>query len=185
MTDFYRTRMGVRFFEADLPELIKQLKRIADNLEKESEKAGDRDVPIPFLPVEPRQFGYKSPVKCADCSWEGELQDVRYPPENSLWERLDPGSEVPAGECPECGAFAYLKVCPWENNEIRFAWLLCEISANCDMQGYDKVLESMDLEEAEADELWEAAHEVFEKAKEDHVWEAFSFAEGHEPEKKQ
>ena len=25
-----------------------------------------------------------------------------------LWERLDPGSEVPAGECPDCGALAYL-----------------------------------------------------------------------------
>lgn len=29
-------------------------------------------------------------------------------PEHGLLERLDPGAEVPAGECPGCGAFAYL-----------------------------------------------------------------------------
>jgi len=171
MTDFYRTRMGVRFFEADLPELIKQLKRIADNLEKESRsgETRDRDIPIPFLPVEPRQFGYKSPVECADCCWEGRLQDVRDPSEDGLWERLDPGSEVPAGECPECGAFAYLKVCPWENNEIQFARLLCEIRAGYDMQGGMMVCSSpWTLTEELADELWERAERRWESVKAKH-----------------
>ena len=31
--EFYKTPMGRRFFERDFPELIEQLKRIADNLE--------------------------------------------------------------------------------------------------------------------------------------------------------
>jgi hypothetical protein len=46
-------------------------------------------------------------AKCDNCDWQGradctnEISDVQ--------ERLDPGGEVPCGECPECGALAYLK----------------------------------------------------------------------------
>lgn len=32
--EFFQTRMGVRFFESDLPKLIAQLSRLNDNLEK-------------------------------------------------------------------------------------------------------------------------------------------------------
>lgn len=48
---------------------------------------------------------------CDNCDWTGgqatlglTLSEVHH-----LAERLDPGGEVPAGECPECGALAYLK----------------------------------------------------------------------------
>ncbi|HEV8177677.1 MAG TPA: hypothetical protein VGP44_08320 [Gemmatimonadales bacterium] len=45
-------------------------------------------------------------TECDNCRRrcpEGELIEPSH-----LWERLDPGAEVPAGECPECGALAYL-----------------------------------------------------------------------------
>jgi hypothetical protein len=129
-------------------------------------------------------------VSCDNCEWSGKLEELRDPPENCLWERLDPGSEVPAGECPACGAFAYLirdedkikaiedTMGPalnamagqplWENDEIQFARLLCEIRANCDMEGFDKVLESMDISEESADQLWKRAEKVWETAKQTH-----------------
>src|SRR5262245_58554251 len=50
-------------------------------------------------------------VTCANCGWDGiaaqlgrQLIDV-----HRLWERIEPGETVPAGECPECGALAQLK----------------------------------------------------------------------------
>jgi hypothetical protein len=50
-------------------------------------------------------------VVCGNCDWEGkETQLGRTLTEvHHLWERLNPGSEVPAGECARCGCFAYLK----------------------------------------------------------------------------
>lgn len=50
-------------------------------------------------------------VRCDNCDWEGDdedagftvLADCEY-----LFERLDPGAEVPAGDCPECRCFCYL-----------------------------------------------------------------------------
>jgi hypothetical protein len=45
-------------------------------------------------------------ARCDNCRriWAvGELVEPK-----RLSERLDPGGTVPAGECPECGAFAYL-----------------------------------------------------------------------------
>lgn len=44
--------------------------------------------------------------RCAKC--EAEWQESQLAAPHRLWERLDPGSEVPAGECPECGSLAYL-----------------------------------------------------------------------------
>ena len=48
-------------------------------------------------------------TKCANCGETTTEKDIRplYELPN-LHERLDPGSEVPAGECRECGAFVYL-----------------------------------------------------------------------------
>lgn len=34
---------------------------------------------------------------------EGDLGEIPY-----LWQRIEPGSEVPAAACPRCGALAYL-----------------------------------------------------------------------------
>lgn len=49
-------------------------------------------------------------VACDNCDWSGVESDLDATLESvpHLCERLDPGSEVPAGECPECGALAYL-----------------------------------------------------------------------------
>lgn len=46
--------------------------------------------------------------RCANCSHECDSDDVDLAEIPDLWDRLDPGSEVPAGECPECGALTYL-----------------------------------------------------------------------------
>lgn len=48
-------------------------------------------------------------VECANCGDTFE-QDEIHPLEEvvDLNLRLDPGSEVPAGECPHCGALCYL-----------------------------------------------------------------------------
>lgn len=35
MIEFFKTLMGRRYYEHDFPELIRQLKRIADSLERE------------------------------------------------------------------------------------------------------------------------------------------------------
>lgn len=50
-------------------------------------------------------------VRCDNCDWTGDSEDETVKTlvqVHHLGERLDPGSEVPAGECPECGAFVYL-----------------------------------------------------------------------------
>jgi len=46
---------------------------------------------------------------CDDCGWVGGRSEVTWPPKD-LADRLDPGGVVPAGDCPDCGAFTYLAV---------------------------------------------------------------------------
>jgi hypothetical protein len=43
-------------------------------------------------------------VACDSCAWQGIATDTVEPEE--AW--LTPGSTVPAGQCPECGALAYV-----------------------------------------------------------------------------
>lgn len=48
--------------------------------------------------------------ECDNCGWTGHESDM---PDgisgiDDLYDRIDPGSEVPAGECPECHALAYV-----------------------------------------------------------------------------
>jgi predicted RNA-binding Zn-ribbon protein involved in translation (DUF1610 family) len=43
---------------------------------------------------------------CDNCSWQGPATALDAI--NDIQERIDPGSEVPAGQCPDCGALAYL-----------------------------------------------------------------------------
>jgi len=49
-------------------------------------------------------------VKCDNCDWRGDSSDVKFTLEEvvDLGERLDPGSEVPYGECPQCDCLCYL-----------------------------------------------------------------------------
>jgi hypothetical protein len=50
------------------------------------------------------------PVVCDNCDWSGDADDVAVGLEDvpSLGDRIDPGSVVPFGECPECGNLCYL-----------------------------------------------------------------------------
>lgn len=55
-------------------------------------------------------------VTCDNCDWTGsedELSRSLYQIHH-LAERLDPGSVVPAGECPECSCLAYIDPTPEE-----------------------------------------------------------------------
>ena len=47
-------------------------------------------------------------VECGDCDWTGTEDDIDLGSVEDLLQRIDPGSEVPAGECPKCGALCYV-----------------------------------------------------------------------------
>lgn len=47
--------------------------------------------------------------KCDNCDWTGDQAEAKpLSIAAGLGVRLDPGSVVPAGECPKCGSFAYI-----------------------------------------------------------------------------
>lgn len=49
-------------------------------------------------------------VVCENCGWQGDDDDdgfTRLSMCHGLDERLTPGQEVPAGQCPECQCFCY------------------------------------------------------------------------------
>lgn len=46
-------------------------------------------------------------VRCDNCDWQGPARRCTASP--GLEERLTAGSEVPAGDCPECQCFCYLE----------------------------------------------------------------------------
>lgn len=57
----------------------------------------------------------------------------------------------------------------WVNNEIQFARLLCELGALGvpDGSAWDDLMLNMDLEASDLDELFERAHEVWERSKQE------------------
>lgn len=49
------------------------------------------------------------PVKCDNCEWMGkELDTGGLAGVHHLYTRLEPGGEVPAGQCPKCRSLVYL-----------------------------------------------------------------------------
>jgi hypothetical protein len=56
----------------------------------------------------------------------------------------------------------------WDNNEIQFARLLCELVANCDDLKLLEVSESMDLDMIDIRQLFDRAHDVWEASKAKH-----------------
>lgn len=44
-------------------------------------------------------------VRCDNCEWKGEREETIEP--SDLFERLDIGGIVPAGECPKCHSLVY------------------------------------------------------------------------------
>jgi len=53
----------------------------------------------------------------------------------------------------------------WDNNEVQFARLLCELVANVDNLEFELVAESMDLSKEELTSLYDRADLVWERAK--------------------
>jgi predicted RNA-binding Zn-ribbon protein involved in translation (DUF1610 family) len=47
-----------------------------------------------------------TPCRCDNCGWTVDLSMLNRIADAS--QRLHPGEEIPAGECPECGALSYL-----------------------------------------------------------------------------
>ncbi len=49
--------------------------------------------------------------ECDNCEWQGTEEELGATLHqiHHLAERLDVGGIVPGGECPDCGALAYLK----------------------------------------------------------------------------
>lgn len=57
------------------------------------------------------------PIHCDNCEWTGDLDGEDYVVLGHVEDleiRLEPGGEVPAGECPDCGALVYLGPQPKE-----------------------------------------------------------------------
>ena len=53
-------------------------------------------------------------VKCENCGWTGEHDDTDWI--SGANERLCPGEEIPAGQCPECGSLVYVAPPTAEDN---------------------------------------------------------------------
>ena len=53
----------------------------------------------------------------------------------------------------------------WNSDLIQFARLLCEIVATQDNFNIEPIVESMDIDPAELNELFDRAHDVWEAAK--------------------
>lgn len=57
-------------------------------------------------------------TKCDNCGKQFMLSELNG--HKNFWERIEPGSEIPAGDCPDCGAFAYLvKQTPPNDHKIK------------------------------------------------------------------
>lgn len=44
---------------------------------------------------------------CANCDWSGDISEADEC--RDFWSRVEPGDTVPAGDCPECGAFCFVE----------------------------------------------------------------------------
>jgi hypothetical protein len=58
----------------------------------------------------------EGPCSCANCDWKGDAEKLDMI--TDIQERITAGGVVPAGQCPECGALAYLDKTPdWAKPE--------------------------------------------------------------------
>jgi hypothetical protein len=76
--------------------------------------------------------------------------------------KVYPGKKVPIPSKAKAAEYDL-----WDNNEIQFARLLCELVANCDNLEFDAVCASMDLSKRELMSLYDRANLVWEKSKRD------------------
>lgn len=47
-------------------------------------------------------------AKCANCDWAGDPEEAAIGEIPHFWERVEVGDIMPACECPECGAIAFI-----------------------------------------------------------------------------
>lgn len=55
----------------------------------------------------------------------------------------------------------------WDRDEYQFPRLLAEIQATCGLAEVDALLHSMDISRAQLDELFDRAHDAWERVKEE------------------
>lgn len=74
----------------------------------------------------------EGPCHCDNCDWEGDASDLEMI--SDIEQRIGAGGIVPAGQCPECNALAYLDQPPaWARDTVKdemvkaLRWLLDEI----------------------------------------------------------
>jgi hypothetical protein len=82
-------------------------------------------------------------VTCDNCGWGGSASQLksRWPDITALIERLDPGGEVPAGECPACRSLAYnTDYSKLGLKYLRSRTKVCPFCGFCEIEGQDPEL---------------------------------------------
>lgn len=103
-----------------------------------------------FLPSRDHFDAATTLVFCDNCDWQGTAD--RTNPIEAAHVRLDAGSEIPVGECPECGALAYLQEPTHGSpraNEQRAEHLLagmCEAAARLIQEAKESVITAGSLQ---------------------------------------
>lgn len=108
--------------------------------------------------------------RCDNCGWTGRMSQVEEM--RDFWSRIDVGGVMPAGECPECGAFAYVMQPPPRVVVLMRGGCVESIAAErpClvtvydwddaeDDREYRPTIEPSDRWDAEHERAWKLAHE--------------------------
>ncbi len=91
---------------------------------------------------------------CGNCDWVGTVDQAE--PCRDFWSRVEPGDTVPAGDCPECGAFAFIgspEAPPVRLYVIMDGGLVQEVVSPDDPSGVELWVIDYDTEGADRDEL--------------------------------
>lgn len=93
-------------------------------------------------------------VRCDDCDWKGTEDQLGKTlcEIHRLWERIEAGGIVPAGECPECGSLAYLLIAEECAPEVSITHRLDE--------AHDKLSALLEDDDAESRDIRKAAIDI-------------------------
>lgn len=61
-------------------------------------------------------------MKCENCDWTDDLDPSADTAISHIWERVDPGEPMPAGQCPKCGALCHLIPVYTPEEQAAIAW---------------------------------------------------------------
>lgn len=87
-----------------------------------------------------------TPIHCDNCDWTGDLDGDNYTPLERvprLLERISPGCETPAGECPNCGCLVFVGRPPTPKMTVSTALEI--LRGVIDGAPYGKVQEAMEI----------------------------------------